>query len=306
MLRLAFMFPGQGSQYPGMARELSDHYAEAAEIFEAADHILGYSLSDICFNGPKETLDRTEFAQPAILVSSLAVLAVLRKHGIEASFYAGLSLGEYTALLAAGAASLEEILPLVEARGRIMQEAVPLGYGAMAAIMHTDTSLVEQICRDCTGLVSVANYNCPGQVVISGEKPAVDAACQELAAAGAKVHPLAVSVPSHCDLMRSAADELRKYAEKINWQASTSQVVNNVNAQTNPPEAYPDLLCQQLYCPVRWEESMRWLMERVDLFIEVGPGKTLSGLLRRIDRSRLAGNVEDLASLNNLLKKVQA
>lgn len=305
MPRLAFVFPGQGAQYKGMGKDFADNFKEAARIFQVADDLAGYKLSSICFEGPEEKLNQTEFAQPALLVTSLAILEVVKKHGITPIMMAGLSLGEYTALVAAHALTFEEALALVQRRARLMQEAVPAGKGAMAAVLGFDTEKVEKICQETAGVVDIANYNCPGQVVISGEKTAVQDACNVLKDAGARVKLLEVSVPSHSPLMKDAAKKIRPYLEQAEWRESLVDVISNVNARENGASAFGDLLTSQLFSPVLWEQSVRYMMEKVDYFVEIGPGTTLSGLIRRIDRSRLLGHVEDIESLQKVIQEVK-
>lgn len=301
MPRLAFVFPGQGAQRPGMGKELAANYAEAARIYDQADEIAGYKLSALCFEGPAEQLNRTEFAQPALLTTSLAILEVVKKHVLSPVMMAGLSLGEYTALVAAGAMSLQEALPLVQHRALFMQAAVPDGKGAMAAVLGLEADQVTEICQHTNGMVDIANYNCPGQLVISGETEAVNEAGSSLKNMGGKVIPLAVSVPSHSQLMRDAAFKLQPELHSVDWQEPSVPVVSNVNAQANPRGDFAALLEKQLFSPVRWEQSIRYMLNQVDYFIEIGPGSTLSGLIKKIDRSRLLGHIEDISSLNKVI-----
>lgn len=304
MIRLGFVFPGQGAQYPGMGKELALTYKEAALVFEQSDDILGYNLSKLCFEGPGDKLNQTEYAQPALLTASTAILKVVQSQGLAAVMMAGLSLGEYTALVAAKSLSFEEALPLVQIRARLMQQAVPSGQGSMAAIIGLDNNTVELTCRNADGLVDVANYNCPGQVVISGEAQSVLQVGTELKKAGGRVIPLKVSVPSHCRLMSSAADGLKTHLASIDWQEPEVPVISNVNASPNSASQLQGLLANQLVSSVRWEESIRYMLEKVDYIIEIGPGSTLSGLIKKIDNKRLLGYIEDLASLNNVGKRM--
>ena len=304
-MRLAFVFPGQGAQHPGMGKELYDNYPQAAAIFKQADEIAGFELSKFCFEGPATELNKTEFAQPALLVSSLAVFAVLKQLAITPLFTAGLSLGEYTALVAADKLSLAQALPLVMNRARIMQEAVPVDQGAMAAVIGLENQIVFNLCHKVQGIVDIANYNCPGQVVISGEKSAVATVVPLLKEQGGRVIPLAVSVPSHSQLMYNAAEKLKLYLNQVKWQQSPIEVISNVNARENKIADLPEILAGQLYSPVLWEQSIRYMMSKVDYFVEVGPGITLSNLIKKIDRNSLLGNVNNISSLENLLEKVK-
>jgi len=305
MLRLAFIFPGQGAQYIGMGQELAENIPASAEVFRVADGLLDFPLSSLCFAGPAEKLEQTEYAQPAILATSIAALQAVKSIDIEPVVLAGLSLGEYTALVAAGTLTLEEALPLVRLRGRLMQEAVPRGQGSMSAVMGLDNEVVEDICRNTEGYVAVANYNAIKQVVISGESMAVVRAGAALKESGGKVVPLAVSVPSHCRLMFDAAMRLRSELEKLNWKEPHIPVVSNVNAEKNPAAEQVGLLVQQLYSPVRWEQSVRYMLGEIDYFIEIGPGSSLSGLIKRIDRNAMLGNIEDMKSLEKIKEKVE-
>lgn len=302
---IAFVFPGQGSQYVGMGKELADSYEAAAEVFAAGDHICGYNLSKICFNGPSELLDQTVNAQPAILVTSMACLAVARAHGLSVQIVSGLSLGEYTALTAAGAITLEQVLPLVMKRARLMQDAVPLGKGAMAAVLGLENQLTEDILSQVEGIVKIANYNCPGQLVISGEKEAVETAAAKLKEQGGKTKLLAISVPSHSPLMRGCAQQFAREVEAVKFFQPTIGVVSNVNAIENNVSELPGLLVEQLYSPVLWEQSVRYMMNKADYFVEIGPGSSLSGLIKKIDRTRVLGQIEDVKSLQKLLEKVK-
>jgi len=306
MSKLAFVFPGQGSQYVGMGKNLAESFDEAAQVFAAADDICGYKLSSICFEGPQEVLNQTKFAQPAILVTSLACLAVALKNGLLPQMVSGLSLGEYTALAAAGSISLEQVLPLVMRRAELMQEAVPLGKGAMAAIIGLDNTIVENICSQAEGTVTVANYNCPGQLVISGEKDAVEEAANRLKQEGAKTKMLAISVPSHSPLMQDCARRFAEEVARVQFsEPSSAEVVSNVNAIENTAIDFPKLLVEQLYSPVRWEQSIRYMMTKVDYFVEIGPGSSLSGLIKKIDRTRVLGSIEDTKTLQKLMEKVK-
>lgn len=305
MLKSAFMFPGQGSQYVGMGKELADSFEEAAQVFAAADHISGFKLSAMCFEGPQELLDQTVNAQPAILVCSLACLAVAMKQGLSSGLMAGLSLGEYTALTAAGAISLEEVLPLVMKRAALMQQAVPLGVGAMAAVIGMDNAVVEHICSQVEGIVSIANYNCPGQLVISGEKAAVEEASELLKQEGGKVKLLPISVPCHSPLLKDSARKFAEEVARVKFRKPTADVISNVNAKEHSALDIPNLLVEQLYSPVRWEQSIRYMMTKVDYFIEIGPGSSLSGLLKKIDKTKVLGQIEDNKSLQKLLEKVK-
>ncbi|MBO8158273.1 ACP S-malonyltransferase [Thermosyntropha sp.] len=304
-MRLGFVFPGQGAQYVGMGKEIAWTFKEAMDVLKNADEILGYSISKLCFEGEESELNKTVYAQPAILAVSLAILEVVRRQGLDASIYAGLSLGEYTALSAAGVLRLEEVLPLVAKRAEIMQDAVPLGRGAMAAVLGLKSIEVEEILSEIDGIVEIANYNCPGQMVISGEKNAVERAAEKINFIGGKAKILAVSIPSHSSMMKEAADEFRECLTGINFKPARGKVVSNVNARENPVEDLPDILAKQLYSPVRWEESIRYMLNEVDYLVEIGPGTVLSGLIKRIDKKRLLGNVEDVKSFDKLMKEAE-
>ena len=301
----AIVFPGQGSQAPGMGKDLAETFAVARQVFEEADDALGFAISRLCFDGPAEDLQLTENTQPAILTVSVAAFRAMREAGFEApAFVAGHSLGEYSALVAAGALTLADAVRTVRARGRYMQEAVPVGTGAMAAVIGGDLEAIERICAEARGdqVCSVANINAPNQVVIAGNTEAVDRAVELLSGVARKVVKLKVSAPFHCALMKPAQDRLAVDLEALNFTEPAMPVVTNVDARaTTVPDELRDALVRQVSAPVRWVESMQLLMSHgVDTFIEAGPGKVLSGLMRQINRDVKMLNVEDAASLQKL------
>jgi [acyl-carrier-protein] S-malonyltransferase len=296
---LAIVFPGQGSQAPGMGKDLAEKFPVARKVFEEADDALGFAISRLCFEGPAEDLQLTENTQPAILTVSVAAFRVLSEAGVEApAFVAGHSLGEYSALVAAGVLSLSDAVRTVRARGRYMQEAVPVGTGAMAAVIGGDLSEVERICSEARGdqVCSVANFNSPGQAVIAGNTEAVDRAIELLNGVAKRVIKLKVSAPFHCALMKPAQDRLAQDLERISFNEPAIPVVTNVDARpTTAPHELRDALVRQVSAPVRWVESMQLLIEQgVDTFVEAGPGKVLSGLMRQTSRDVKTLNVEDV------------
>jgi [acyl-carrier-protein] S-malonyltransferase len=309
--KIAFLFPGQGSQYPGMGRELAEEFPCARRAFEAADQALSFSLSKLCFEGPAEDLQLTANAQPAILATSVAAAEVLRERGTRADFVAGHSLGEYSALVAAGSLELEEAVRLVRKRGQYMQEAVPVGQGAMAALLGLEAAAVEQVCREAAQgeVVSPANFNSPGQVVISGHRAAVERAVALARGRGAKrAIMLNVSAPFHCALMKPAQERLEKELERAQISAPQVPLANNVDAElVRSAAGVREGLKRQVTAPVRWEQAMRVLLsEKVELFIEVGPGKVLSGLLRQIDPRAECLRAEDVDTLNGVIARLGA
>lgn len=311
MSRIACVFPGQGSQYRGMGRQMAEAYPIARETFERADAALGFPLSRLCFEGDEEELKRTENTQPAILTVSFACYRVLEHAGVRPDFVAGHSLGEYTALCAAGSLAFEEAVVLVRRRGQYMQEAVPLGQGAMAAILGASAEIVERVCREAAHgqVCAPANFNSPQQIVIAGHTAAVERAIALAREHGARrAVLLPVSAPFHCALMRPAEERLAEDLARVAFADLTIPLVNNVDAALiTSGEAARDGLRRQVSRPVRWEESVRRLLaEGVTTFIEVGPGRVLSGLIRAIDRSVRTLAVEDPTSLEETLKELGA
>lgn len=309
MGKIAFVFPGQASQYPGMGRELAEIYPAAKRVFEEADRALGFSISQICFSGSEEDLKQTANTQPAILACSVAMCRLLEEKGVKPGFVAGHSLGEYSALVAAGALEFCEAVKLVRKRGMYMQEAVVAGQGAMAAILGLSPAVVADACkRAAEGEVcSAANLNSPEQTVISGSAAAVKRAVGLASQLGAKrAVILAVSAPFHCALMMPAQERLEKDLRQATFAGLQVPLVTTVDADTvTSGEEAREALIRQVSLPVRWEESVRLLVEEgVTTFVEVGPGKVLTGLLRQIERSVQALNVEDEKSLKATLEKI--
>lgn len=306
-MKIAFIFPGQGSQYVGMAKEFIENFNESKEVFETASSVLGFDLLQLCLHGPVEKLNLTENTQPALLAASIAMLLPLERRGLTASAAAGHSLGEYTAITAANGFALKGAVALVQKRGRYMQDAVPAGAGLMAAILGMERQDVEKTCLEAAknGIVSPANYNSPGQIVIAGEKKAVEKAMELARAAGAKkVIPLAVSVPSHCAMMKQAGDRLARELENVNISDLSIPLVNNADAKfvRTAAELRPSLV-KQISSPLYWEDSIRNMVaDGYDTFIEIGPGKVLSGLVKRIARDAKVLNVEDRKSMDDTLR----
>ncbi len=305
-MKIAFIFPGQGSQYAGMAKEFIENFAESREVFDAASSVLGFDCAELCMNGPVEKLNLTENTQPAILAASIAILRPLERRGLSAGAAAGHSLGEYTAITAAGGFDFRDAVALVRKRGRYMQEAVPAGAGLMAAVLGMDREAVEKTCLEAAknGIVGPANYNSPGQIVIAGEKKAVEKAMELAKAGGAKkVVPLSVSVPSHCRMMKQAGERLARELEQVKINDLRIPIVNNADAKflQSASELLPSLV-RQISSPLYWEDSIQLMAtEGYDTFIEIGPGKVLSGLVKRIAKDAKILNVEDQKSMGETL-----
>ena len=304
MSKIAFVFPGQGAQYTGMAKDFYEKYAVSREVFESASKASGLDVKALCFE-ENDRLNITEYTQIAMLTAEIAILRAVEEAGIRSQVNAGLSLGEYGALVASGVMKEEYAFTVVRKRGIFMQEAYPTG-GAMSAVLGTDAELIEKICNETQGIVSIANYNCPGQIVITGEETAVAAAGEALKAAGARrVIPLKVSGPFHCELLKGAGEKLGQELEKVEIQSFTVPYVTNVTAQyVTGPEQVKELLVSQVSSSVRWQQCVEQMIDDgVDTFIEIGPGKTLTGFLKKINRNVKALHVEKTEDLDEVRKE---
>jgi [acyl-carrier-protein] S-malonyltransferase len=302
---IAFIFPGQGSQYVGMGKELFENFIVAKQIFEEADDALHFSISALCFEGPEEALKLTENTQPAVLTTSIAALKVLQtEKEMTPQFTAGHSLGEYSALVASGALTFSEAVKMVRLRGKFMQEAVPVGEGAMAAVLGMERERVEKLCEEISSgeVLTPANFNCQGQIVIAGHSKAVERAIERVKQEGKKAVLLPVSAPFHSPLMKPAGKRLERALEEISVGDLKIPVVTNVEAEVNTSkDRVKGLLVAQVSSPVRWEESMRKMIEKgIEQVLEIGPGKVLSGLMKRIDSHVETKNLEDLQTLKKI------
>ncbi|MFD1387968.1 ACP S-malonyltransferase [Oceanobacillus oncorhynchi subsp. oncorhynchi] len=306
MKRIAFMFPGQGSQAVGMGKDLYNAYPQVQALYKEANEVLDMDIQTLMFEGPKETLTETENTQPALLLSSVAVTKLLEENGIQPSMVVGHSLGEYSALVAAGAIKWQDAIQLVKVRGRLMEQAFPKGQGTMAAVLGLGQDKVEEALEQVKDeIVDIANLNCPGQIVISGSVAGVEQATALLKEAGAKrVLPLNVSGPFHSRLMKQANEDFAAHLNETALGDAKTPVYANVSADAvTEKETMKELLVQQLYSPVRFEESIQKMLEEdVDAFVEVGTGKVLCGLLKKIDRKTKTFAVQDQESLDAFIR----
>lgn len=305
MRKIAFVFPGQGSQYVGMGKEVSENYSEAKHIFSEADQVLGRDISGICFNGPVELLKDTRNAQPGILTVSVAILQALKAEGIKADYTAGHSLGEYSALVASGVLGFTDAISLVQKRADLMAGADPEQKGTMGAVLGLNREVLSECLGQAkeVGQVEAANYNCPGQIVISGAKTGMAKAKELIAAKGGTLIPLSVSGPFHSSFMRPAADTFKDQLETVAWGEPVIPVIANVTARPYLREQVTDNLYRQVYSSVLWEDSINYLYQNgVECFVEIGPGKVLTGLIKKIIKGVTAVNCEDIASIKKALE----
>ena len=305
MGKTAVIFPGQGAQYVGMAKDFYDNFEDSKKVFDEADEVLDIELKKICFE-ENDDINKTEYTQPAMVAAEVAIYEHLKNAGLKADVFAGLSLGEYSALVAAGAMTLADGIKTVRRRGILMQNEVPLGMGGMAAVIAMDADKIAEICENTPGKVQIANYNCPGQIVISGEAEAVKAASAALAEAGAKrVIPLNVSGPFHSQMLVPAGEKLYDFLQGVDVAEGFAPYYCNADAEEIIDAAkVKELLKRQVYSSVRWQQTIEnMIADGVDTFIEVGPGKTLTGFMKKINREVKSINiatVDDLAKLEEL------
>ena len=307
MSKIAFIFPGQGAQYVGMGKDFYENVPVCRQVMDLAGEASGLDMKQICFE-ENEKINITEYTQIAMLSVSVAILKALEEKGITSCVNAGLSLGEYGSLVASGVISMEDAFKLVRKRGIYMQEAVPTG-GAMSAVLGTEAAVIEKICEQTEGIVSIANYNCPGQIVITGEEDAVARATEALKEAGARrVMPLKVSGPFHSAMLKGAGEKLGEELAHVTIQKFTTPYVTNVTAEyVTEPNEVKDLLIRQVSSPVKWQQCVEKMIENgVDTFIEIGPGKTLTGFMKKINRNVTAMNIQTLEDLDKVVESLKA
>lgn len=306
MGKIAFVFPGQGAQAVGMGKDVYDALPHSRAVFEKGDEVLGFPLSKLIFEGPDSELKQTINTQPALVTASVAYLEALQEKGLKSDYVAGHSLGEYSALVAAGVLSYKDAVSLVRLRGQFMEEAVPGGQGAMAAVLGADREALAELCRSISAdgnPVELANVNCPGQIVVSGSLAGVNAASERVKEAGGKrAIALEVSGPFHSSLMKGAAERLAAELDKVTFSAPEVPVIANVTASpVTSPEEIRELLVRQVYSPVLWQDSVEWLIAAgVDTFVEIGSGSVLAGLIRKIDKSVKVLSINSLESIQSL------
>ncbi len=309
MSKTAFVFPGQGAQYAGMGKDFYDNFSESREIFQRANEVLGFDIARLCFEGPNEELSITKITQPALLTVCMAIYKVLKRNSSSSDVVmGGLSLGEYSALTAAGAMDFETAVKLVYNRGNYMQSAVPVGEGGMLALMGCTDEDAIRFCKDVTerfGLLEPANFNCPGQIVVGGKKEAIENALQQTAEFNIrKAVKLQVSAPFHTSMLKSAGTRLKEDLEKIRFRKPSCNVISNVDTEYyNDDLVIADKLEKQVYNPVRWEECVRKMIaDGVTTFVEIGPGKSLSGFIKKIDKNVKSINIDSISSMEEYLQ----
>ena len=305
MSKLAFVFPGQGAQYVGMGKDFYEKFSSCRDVYDMASKVTGLDIPKLCFEENTD-INVTEYTQIAMLATEAAILRVLKENSIYSEVNAGLSLGEYGALIASEVMSEEDAFRVVRKRGILMQEAVPVG-GAMCAVMGMDGDKIAEVCESVPGIVSVANYNCPGQIIITGEEKAVAEACDRLKEAGARrCIPLKVSGPFHSIMLKEAGEKLGEVLEQVNIKDIKIPYITNVTADyVTEPGVVKELLEQQVYSSVKWQQSVEKMIEDgVDTFIEIGPGKTLTGFLKKINRNVKGFHIEKVEDMEKVLKEI--
>ena len=309
-MKIAFLFSGQGAQYPGMMKDIAEQSPQAKAVFDTADKKLGRSISGLCFEGTQEDLNLTHNTQPCVLAADLAAYKAITAQGIKPDAAAGFSLGEYAALVAAGVIDINDIFPLIQKRADFMQEAVPVGKGAMAAVMKQTAEEVQALCNEVDGYAIPANYNCPGQIVVSGEAEAIDRLCELAKERKIRAMKLAVSAPFHCEMMAPAAENLKEPLQATSFSASNIPVYMNVDAKAeSDPEQIRGKLVEQAKSPVRWEDTLRNMRgDGIDTFVELGPGKTLTSFVKKTlgdDEAVRYFNVTDMETLNTAIEAIK-